>query len=170
MQEQRNFAVEAALTALTVTVVPGCGRGSGVGGAGLSQICAKCKPFSALWWPASSIRKFIARFSAPGRGTWGPHRTIGQFQMQQPNKRQFKVRGSWIHSAHIHTHTQTHRQSGVQTHTHTHAHTPNTFLTGPDCRQSTLGACLLAFVANQWIINGPRLCCMLVVSQQKQQQ
>lgn len=29
MLEQRNFHVEAALTALTVTVVPGCGRGWG---------------------------------------------------------------------------------------------------------------------------------------------
>lgn len=29
MLEQRNFPVEAALTALTVTVVPGCGRGWG---------------------------------------------------------------------------------------------------------------------------------------------
>lgn len=54
-----------------------------------------------------------------------------------------------------HTHARTH------THTHTHKHGPKLLPRHTSQRlegASTLGACLMAFVANQWIIYVPRFC------------
>lgn len=53
---------------------------------------------------------------------------------------------------HTHEHTRTHTHTQAWAKTIAKAHKPK------DWRASTLGACLMAFVANQWIIYVPRFC------------